>query len=412
MSPDVPYQDFIHLDYYETTNMNLTNAVVQKTTLPAGKVQHFLRDEKLPGFGVRISKTAKTFYVERKVNGQTVRTSIGKFPEITTQEARNKAMELASVMADGLNPNDEKRKKTLKSRTLEDYLTEYFEHKKLAKNTILDMNGTIRRHLTDWLNMPLSSITPIMVKDRHKKISEKTKFKANRCFDYLSAIINYAIDDAELREIYDLFPKGNPVRILSKLKLKNSEPPRQVIVPVKSMGIFFNTIFKMINEGRIGANVLLFALLTGIRKSEATEGLRWENVDLKDRTFYISHTKNGTPHKLPLTNYTFEMLNNISIKNGNPSSGIVFLPTRGEKVSNLRYVEAEIEKALELRVTIHDLRRTFSTLAARVLTHYEHKKLMNHYDNRDVTMTHYVVFDVEDLRIPLQKLEDYILSLK
>lgn len=293
-----------------------------------------------------------------------------------------------------------------------DYLTEYFEHKKLARNTILDMNGTIRRHLKDWLNMPLSSITPVMVKDRHKKISEKTKFKANRCFDYLSAIINYAIDDAELREIYDLFPKGNPVRILSKLKLKNSEPPRQVIVPIKSMGAFFQTIFKMMAEGRMGANVLLFALLTGIRKSEATEGLRWENVDLKDRTFYISHTKNGTPHKIPLTNYTFEMLNNISIKNSNPTSGIVFSPKRGEKVSNLRYVEAEIEKALELRVTIHDLRRTFSTLAARVLTHYEHKKLMNHYDNRDVTLTHYVVFDVEDLRIPLQKLEDYILSLK
>jgi Phage integrase family. len=187
----------------------------------------------------------------------------------------------------------------------------------------------------------------------------------------------------------------------------------RLLFQLKVWGIFFNTIFKMINEGRIGANVLLFALLTGIRKSEATEGLRWENVDLKDRTFYISHTKNGTPHKLPLTNYTFEMLNNISIKNGNPSSGIVFLSHVVEKrFQILEYVEAEIEKALELRVTIHDLRRTFSTLAARVLTHYEHKKLMNHYDNRDVTMTHYVVFDVEDLRIPLQKLEDYILSLK
>jgi hypothetical protein len=74
------------------------------------------------------------------------------------------------------------KKKRLKSRTLEDYLTEYSSTKSWPKTQFLDMNGTIRRHLTDWLNMPLSSITPIMVKDRHKKISEKTKVQGKSLF--------------------------------------------------------------------------------------------------------------------------------------------------------------------------------------------------------------------------------------
>jgi hypothetical protein len=108
--------------------MNLTNLIVEKATLPAGKVQHFLRDVKLKGFGVRISKSTKTFYFERKVNGTTVRTTIGKFPEYTVQDARNKAMELASKMADGVNPNIEKRKRTVKSLTLEAHLSNLYTY--------------------------------------------------------------------------------------------------------------------------------------------------------------------------------------------------------------------------------------------------------------------------------------------
>jgi len=392
--------------------MNLTNSIIEKSTLPEGAVQHFLRDEKLRGFGVRISKSTKTFYFERKVNGKTVRTSLGKFPEITIQDARNKAMSLASVMADGVNPNNEKKKKVVKSRTLEIYLEEYIEHKNLAENTIKDMRGCIKRYLTDWLNLPLSSITALMIKERHKEISDRSKFKANRTFEYLSAIINYAIDDAELREVYDLFPKGNPVKTWTNQKLKNKELPRQTIVPVKSIGLFLSILEQMISEERMGAYVLLFALFTGVRKEEAMAKLLWENVDLIDRTFYINKTKNHQPHMLPLTNLTFEMLQKLHLKNGKPTAGIVFKPDRGEKVSNMRYLYDDIERKLGLRVTMHDLRRTFSTIAARVLNYYEHKQVMNHFNNHDVTQKHYIVMEVEDLRVPLQQLEDKILSYK
>jgi hypothetical protein len=61
---------------------------------------------------------------------------------------------------------------------------------------------------------------------------------------------------------------------------------------------------------------------------------------------------------------------------------------------------------------MHDLRRTFSTIAARVLNYYEHKQVMNHFNNHDVTQKHYIVMEVEDLRVPLQQLEDKILSYK
>jgi integrase len=392
--------------------MNLTNSIVEKATLPAGKEQHFLRDEKLKGFGVRISKSTKTFYFERKVNGRTVRTSLGKFPVITTQEARIKATDLVSSMAHGVNPNTEKKKTAVKSRSLEAYLEEYIEHKTLAENTIKDMRGCIKRYLSDWLNLPLTSITALMIKERHIEISKRTEYKANRTFEYLSPIINYAINDAKLRDVYDLFPKGNAVATWSNQKLKNEETPRRTIVPMKSIGDFLSILEHMISEERMGAYVLLFTLFTGVRKEEAITDLLWENVDLIDKTFCIIKTKNHAPHKLPLTNLTFNILQKLHLKNGKPKAGLVFKPDRGEKVSNLRYLYDDIEKKLGLRVTMHDLRRTFSTIAAKVLSYYEHKKVMNHINNHDVTQKHYIVMDVEDLRIPLQNLEDKILSYK
>jgi integrase len=392
--------------------MNLTNSIVEKATLPAGKVQHFIRDEKLKGFGVRIGKSSKTFYFERKVNGRTVRTNLGHYPVMTTYEARIKAAELVSSMAHGVNPNTEKKKTDIKSRALEEYVEEYIQHKTLAKSTIMDMRGCFKRYLTDWLGQPLSSITALMIKERHQEISKRTEYKANRTFEYLSPIINYAINDAKLRDLHDLFPKGNPVKTWSNQKLKNKESPRRTIVPMKSIGDFLSILEHMISEERMGAYVLLFALFTGIRKEEAIEKLLWENVDLTDRTFFINKTKNHEPHMLPLTNLTFNMLQKLYLKNGKPKAGIVFKPDRGEKVSNLRYLYDDIEKKLGSRVTMHDLRRTFSTIAAKVLSYYEHKKVMNHLNSHDVTQRHYVVMEVEDLRVPLQNLEDKILSYK
>ena len=61
--------------------------------------------------------------------------------------------------------------------------------------------------------------------------------------------------------------------------------------------------------------------------------------------------------------------------------------------------------------TLHDIRRTFITIAeARDIPVYALKRLVNHSTkNSDVTDGH-IITDVERLRKPMQKITDFILT--
>ena len=60
--------------------------------------------------------------------------------------------------------------------------------------------------------------------------------------------------------------------------------------------------------------------------------------------------------------------------------------------------------------TVHDLRRTFITIAESLdISAYSLKRLLNHKMTNDVTAG-YIITDVERLRAPMQKITDYMLS--
>lgn len=59
---------------------------------------------------------------------------------------------------------------------------------------------------------------------------------------------------------------------------------------------------------------------------------------------------------------------------------------------------------------LHDLRRTFITIAESLdISSYALKKLVNHSQSRDVTAG-YIVMNVDRLREPMQKISDFILE--
>lgn len=61
--------------------------------------------------------------------------------------------------------------------------------------------------------------------------------------------------------------------------------------------------------------------------------------------------------------------------------------------------------------TLHDLRRTFITIAESLdIPAYALKRLLNHKMNHDVTAG-YIVMDVERLRGPMKMIADHLLKL-
>ena len=71
----------------------------------------------------------------------------------------------------------------------------------------------------------------------------------------------------------------------------------------------------------------------------------------------------------------------------------------------------KIIEASGVTFTLHDLRRTFITVAESLdIPAYALKRLLNHKMTQDVTAG-YIVMDVERLRTPMQKITDHLLKL-
>jgi integrase len=113
-------------------------------------------------------------------------------------------------------------------------------------------------------------------------------------------------------------------------------------------------------------------------------------------------------HTLPLSDFLFGLLQQ---RKNNAINDYVFQRANGTGyISEQRKQIAKIIKESGVSFTIHDLRRTFVTVAESLdISAYAVKRLVNHKMSSDITAG-YIVTDVERLRPPMQKITDYILK--
>jgi integrase len=145
---------------------------------------------------------------------------------------------------------------------------------------------------------------------------------------------------------------------------------------------------------------------TGLRRQEAAT-LRWEQVDLKTKTLRIIDTKNNVPHTLPLSTYLRTLL---QARLAAAKSDFVFpAPSATGHIMESRKQIDKVVASSGIPFTIHDLRLTFITIAESLdIPAYALKRLLNHKMHNDVTAG-YIVSDVERLRIPMQRITDFML---
>jgi integrase len=155
--------------------------------------------------------------------------------------------------------------------------------------------------------------------------------------------------------------------------------------------------------GARGAAYLEFLLLTALRRREAAY-LKWADVDLRRGTLTVRETKNHLDHTLPITKRVREILLERKQETGDKEH--VF---GGAEV---RHQLVRIERETGIWVGPHDLRRSWASFADKVgVGAYAIKGALNHLSTGDVTGTNYVTVDLDDLREPMQRVEDYILRL-
>src|SRR5688572_28967090 len=102
---------------------------------------------------------SKSFKVYRKFNDKPVRVTLGKYPGMTVEQARNEAQRVIAEMIKGKNPNEEK-KKLRGETTFGEMFSLYMErYSKRHKKTWRDDERDVPRFFGHWFQRKLSAIS-------------------------------------------------------------------------------------------------------------------------------------------------------------------------------------------------------------------------------------------------------------
>ena len=113
-------------------------------------------------------------------------------------------------------------------------------------------------------------------------------------------------------------------------------------------------------------DVIRFAILTGQRRGEIT-GMRWCDLDWKERVWTIPRTEAGQAHLMPLCLMAFELLREIAeTRIDEREDGYVFCFHAGSPLSPWGHAVDDIRKATGIDFPGHDLRRTVRTNLSRL----------------------------------------------
>jgi integrase len=366
---------------------------------PDGQILY--RDTLLSGFGLRVGSRSKVYFAEGQVNRTTRRVTIGRADVFAPEVARKKALALLGEMAEGRNPNAEKKKEVVAKVTLADAFDSFFVARPhLSPHTVLNYTRTAKLYLKAWRKKPINSITRQMVLKRHQELSaEVAKTTANNVMRHLRSVYNFAA------ATHDEFPP-NPVQILTQARAWHREQRRQTVVTAQDLPMWWKAVMA---EPDYARDFLLTALFTGMRRGELM-ALRWENVDLAARTLHLPKTKNGDPLHLPLSSFLTDLLTERKKQAG--ESPYVFPgPGRDGHLKETKKFLLRVSAGSGVNFTLHDLRRTFITIAESLdVPYYALKRLLNHRANGDVTGG-YIVVNAERLRGPVEQVAARILEL-
>jgi len=284
------------------------------------------------------------------------RVTLGRYPDIKTEQARTKASVLNGAIADGVNPGELKRAEKTKLSFAELFANYLEQHSKPNKRTWRGDEQQYRDYLAPRLaKKRISTITQDDIESIHSAITRNGHpTLANRVKALASSIFAWAI--------YKRYTDLNPAK---GVKL-NREKARDRFLQADELPALFKSLADEPNT--LFRDFFLLALLTGARRSNVLK-MRWEDLDLEEGIWLIKKTKNGDPLRVPLVPEALEILKSNK-QNDNEQRGFVF-PSNNEHsaighISGERKAWLRILKRAGLKdLKIHDLRRTLGSWQAR-----------------------------------------------
>ena len=380
------------------------------------------RDSDLIGFAIRVNNTCKTYIIEKKVLGRTVRSTIGLQGNLTLAQARHIARDKLALMAQGINPNEVKRKiiaeEKLKSDllkikpTLKQAFEHYLLYKRLKPRTIQDYTMVVDNYLKDWNEITLDKISRFMIQAKHSELSQRSMAQANMAMRVFRAIYNYSVEHYRNENNRSILDQDNPISTLNAKKAWNKIRSRKTYIHQDQLPEWIKAVFEYKDRGQqleTNRDFLLTLVLTGFRREEC-ESLTWSSIDLKYGRITLIDEKYREPYTLPMGDFLFTLMTKRYAQATNEWVFPSVKSTSGHIV-NISKVRQKINKSCGIEFSFHDLRRTFNAIAKKLdYEQYTINRLLNYKnDDRDRTRDFVKVSDSK-LREAMNTIEDIILG--
>lgn len=393
----------------------LTDTIARAIARPdLGYVLHWCPNT--PGFGLRVTAAgARAWIAERRVDGKTVRRTLGKAAgaaAITAESARRLQLDVSSELQNGKDRLDGKRERRkaekLDAETFGSALREYTSTKRRAKDglplkartiadylAMLDPAGltkanraTLAGELHDLADRPLHKITASDIRALHASLAPRGERRQTYALQVLRAVLRY----------FGVNIEGNPLspatagasRVALAPSRGNPSP-----IPENRLRAWWRAACSV---DTLSADQLRFQLLTGCRPGEVA-GIAVRDVN--DGRLLLTDTKNRTDHTVLLSAQALAIAEKHSA--GKRPAAPLFGVTDAGKTLGTINAAADVHG-----VSAHKLRHTFASIAAQLVPAFTLRRLLNHTGGGDTASVHYVHVSDEQLRAAWQSVADFI----
>lgn len=363
-------------------SIKLTAAAVERIKAPpTGRVEYF--DAVLPAFGLRVTeKGHKSWIVMYRAEGRLRRLTLGSYPAVKLDKARDLAREAFESAAAGGDPAAERKRQrseqpgTFKA-TAQTFIERYAKARQRSwRKTEQILNRDV---VPAWGPRPIGSISRADVLELLDGIMDQGKpYMANRVLGHVRTLFNWAV----ARGLVEASPVAGiraPGREVKRDRVLTEAEMRAVWAGCDNLGYPFGPLFKLL-------------LATAQRRDEVATA-RWSDFDLKAGLWTLprEHTKSDRVHEVPLSKLAKDVVKAIP-RFGDSQAEHLFTsgrcgdaPVSGYSKAKERLdawlAEQVAEGALPAvaRWRLHDLRRTAASGMAKLnVAPHVLSRILNH----------------------------------
>lgn len=299
----------------------------------------------------------KTYYFVKRMDGKPTRYKLGTAEELSVADARDAAAKQAGKLADGRNPQSERRVKRGEP-TLKELHAEWMKYaatraeKPKGERSLLNDRLNFQKHCKPLETKRLGTIRRGDIEKLHRSIGEKSgHYAANRVLALLKAMFYHAINADGIA-----YNGTNPCCGVQKYQ----EVARDRFLGQDEAEAFFSALQAEDDRFR---DFFLLSLLTGARKSNVLS-MRWVDVNLTGGYWRIPQTKNGSVVVVPLVAPAAAILEN-RLKTANGCPWVFPGHRNGDHLRSPKDAWQRILKTANLTdLRPHDLRRTLGSWMA------------------------------------------------